>query len=121
MKSEEREYILYLEDMLESIYFIAEYIENLNFDSFKRNRKTADAVVRNLEIIGEAAKNIPQTIKEENIEMPWRQMYGLRNLIIHKYFGLDYEIIWDIVYIKLPKNKLKLEDITSNIKNNNII
>ncbi len=121
MKSEEREYILYLEDMLESMSLISEYIETLDFDSFKRNRKTVDAVVRNLEIIGEAAKNIPQNIKEQNTEMPWRQMYGLRNLIIHEYFGLDYEIIWDIVHIKLPKNKLKLEDIISNIKNNNKI
>lgn len=67
-----------------------------------------DAVVRNLEIIGEAANKIPNTIKEDNSDLPWRQMYGLRNMVIHEYFGIDYEIIWEIVTRKLPTNKQSL-------------
>ena len=63
-----------------------------------------DAVVRNFEIIGEAAKNIPDQIKEKYPEIPWKKMYGLRNLISHEYFGVDYEMIWQIITEDLPQN-----------------
>lgn len=100
MKAGERDFILYLEDMALSIQRVQEYISNLDFIHFKRDYKTVDAVIRNFEIIGEAAKNI----KEKYPNIPWEEMYRLRNRASHEYFGIDYEIIWDIAKNHLPEN-----------------
>ena len=99
-----RDYNLYLEDMLTSMLRIEEYIGEMEFKEFKMNYMVVDAVVRNFEIIGEAAKNIPDQIKEKYPEIPWKKMYGLRNLISHEYFGVDYEMIWQIITEDLPQN-----------------
>lgn len=106
-----RRYDLYLGDMLLSIHRIEEYIAENDFNSFKENYMLVDAVSRNFEIIGEAAKNIPKEIQDKYPEMPWRKMYGLRNLISHEYFGIDYELIWEIATKNLPKNKELLVEI----------
>ena len=111
----QREFKLFLEDMLESMNLINEYVNNQTFEQFKKNRMAVDAVVRNLEIIGEAANKIPTEIKDEYPDLPWRQMYGLRNMVIHEYFGIDYEIIWEIITQKLPLNKQTLTQIINNI------
>ena len=74
---------------------ISEYMQGYDFISFKRDYKTIDAVIRNFEIIGEAAKNITDDINEQYADVPWNEMYSLRNRISHAYFGIDYEIIWD--------------------------
>ena len=100
-----RRFDLYLEDMLLSIERIEEYIKGFDFASFKKNYLVVDAVARNFEIIGEAAKNIPSEIQVKYPQLPWRKMYGLRNLISHEYFGIDYEIIWEIASKNLPQNK----------------
>lgn len=68
-----------------------------------------DAVIRNLEIIGEASNKVPDIIKSKYPEIPWRQMYGLRNFVAHEYFGIDYENIWKIISIQMPKNMEDLE------------
>jgi uncharacterized protein with HEPN domain len=102
---------MYLEDLLLAMNRIAEYIEGLTFTDFKRDHKTADAVIRNFEIIGEAARNIPQEVKEKYQEVPWDEMYLLRNKMSHEYFGIDYEIIWDIASNYLPENRKQIEDI----------
>ena len=78
---------------------------------FKQSYMTIDAVVRNFEIIGEAAKNIPNEIEEKVPEIPWRKMYGLRNLISHAYFGIDYEMIWEIITSDLPGNLSDIKEI----------
>ena len=114
MKPEERHYKLYLEDMLLSMKRIEEYINGLDFVKFKQKYIIVDAVVRNFEIIGEAAKQIPIEIQEKYPEIPWKKMYGLRNLIIHEYFGLDYELIWQIAKTQLPQNTNDLERILNN-------
>jgi uncharacterized protein with HEPN domain len=108
MKSKERRYDLYLEDKLNSINLIEEYIGVLEFKDFKQSRMVVDAVIRNFEIIGEAAKNIPLNIQIKYPEIPWKKMYNLRNLISHVYFGIDYEMIWEIVKNNLPENKIDL-------------
>ncbi|MBP7850926.1 MAG: DUF86 domain-containing protein [Lentimicrobiaceae bacterium] len=90
---------------------IAEYIEGLLFDRFKKDYKTVDAVIRNFEIIGEAAKNIPVEIKDKYPEVPWAEMYLLRNKVSHEYFGIDYEIIWDVALNYLPENQKQIEGI----------
>jgi uncharacterized protein with HEPN domain len=106
-----REYLLYLEDMLTSILRIEEYIGEMEFRAFKMNYMIVDAVVRNFEIIGEASKKVPTAIQKKHPQIPWKKMYGLRNLIVHEYFGLDYELIWEIAKNNLPQNSIDLKKI----------
>ena len=111
MKKGNRTYRMYLEDIQMAMNRIEEYISGLNFIDFKRDYKTVDAVIRNFEIIGEASKNLPQEIKEKYSEIPWREMYLLRNKVTHEYFGVDYEIIWDVASNYLPDNKIQIDEI----------
>ena len=106
-----REFILYLEDMFQSMQRIEEYLGDLDFKKFKMTHIVVDAVVRNFEIIGEASRKIPSDIQEKYPEIPWRKMYGLRNLIAHEYFGIDYEMIWEIAKNNLPQNRKDLQKI----------
>lgn len=100
--------------MHEAMARIEEYIEGYSFISFKKDYKTVDAVIRNFEIIGEASKNLPEKLKSKYSEVPWDEMYLLRNKISHEYFGIDYEIIWDIAVNSLPTNKKQIEDVLKN-------
>ena len=96
-----RDHRLYLDDIREAIRAIREYTEGLTFESFSADRKTIDAVIRNLEIIGEAAKNLPEEIKATSGDIEWRKIVALRNLLIHEYFGVSKPVVWDIVQNKL--------------------
>lgn len=111
MKPENRDYILYLEDILLSLERIREYVSGLDFIRFKQDYKTGDAVIRNFEIIGEAAKNLPAELKESHPEIPSGEMYRLRNRASHEYFGIDYGIIWAIIINHLPVNYQDLKNI----------
>ena len=104
-----RDFRLYLEDILESINQIEGYIANLTLDDFIKDNKTIDAVVRNLETIGEAAKQIDEETKKKYNDIPWREIVDFRNRIIHGYFVIDYEIIWQIISKDLPDLKQKVE------------
>ena len=90
---------------------IAEYIDGYNYEEFKKDYKTVDAVIRNFEIIGEAAKNIPSSISSKYTNVPQKEMYYLRNKVSHEYFGVDYEIIWDVAINYLPDNKKQIDKI----------
>jgi len=92
-----RDYRAFLEDIYESTLRIELYTEDISFEEFKKNTLLQDAVVRNLEIIGEASKNIPMTIREQYSEIEWKKITGLRDILIHAYFGIDLDIIWDVV------------------------
>lgn len=105
---------MYLEDIQTSMNRIAEYIDGLDFTSFKQDYKTVDAVIRNFEIIGEASKNLPDLIKQKNPNIPWQEMYYLRNKVSHEYFGVDYEIIWDVAFNYLPANKGQIDLLVEN-------
>lgn len=105
MKREKRAYLFYLEDIQLAIDRIIEYISGYDFLLFKKDNKTIDAVIRNFEIIGEASKNLPEEIKKKYPEIPWQEMYYLRNKVSHEYFGVDYEIIWDVAINYLPENR----------------
>jgi uncharacterized protein with HEPN domain len=105
----ERSYLMFLEDIIESIEKIEIYIRELTYNAFIEDSKTVDAVVRNLEIIGEASKRIPDNIKENLKEVPWHRMTGLRNIIAHEYFGIDLNIIWKIIKENLPEVKPSLK------------
>ena len=100
---------MYLYDLLVGMTRIAEYIEGFTFDQFKKDYKTVDAVIRNFEIIGEAARNLPDHIKEKHADVPWDEMYLLRNKVTHEYFGVDYEIIWDVCVNHLPENRMQIQ------------
>lgn len=103
--------LLYLEDIRISMERIAQYTEGFNLTSFKKDNKTVDAVIRNFEIIGEAAKKLSEELKKKNPDVPWKEMYYLRNRVMHEYFGVDYEIIWDIANNYLPANKIMVDKI----------
>lgn len=96
---------IYLEDIISSIKKIEKYINDISFEEFYDNEMIVDAVVRNLEIIGEAARYLEDDFKETNSHIPWRNMIGLRNIMIHEYFGIDLNIIWKIVTDDIPKTK----------------
>jgi uncharacterized protein with HEPN domain len=88
---------LLLGDILESAEKIIAYTQSLTFDEFIANSKTIDAVIRNFEIIGEAANRLPDEIKDNNDKIDWHKIRGLRNRIVHGYFGINYSIIWSII------------------------
>ncbi len=92
-----RDTILLLEDMLDAALKIRKYTKGLTFDLFLKDDKTIDAVVRNFEIIGEAANRIDSDFKIKNPEIDWKRLRGFRNRIVHDYFGIDYEIVWTII------------------------
>jgi len=96
-----RDYRLYLDDILQAIEYIREYVESMDSVRFASDRKTRDAVIRNLEIIGEASRNLPDEIKASAAEIDWRKIMALRNILVHEYFGVSVSILWDIVQNKL--------------------
>jgi uncharacterized protein with HEPN domain len=104
----ERTYLHFLEDIELSMLRIQEYLEDMDFISFRKDYKTVDAVVRNFEIIGEATKNLPVDFKEKYPQLPWDEMYRMRNKISHEYFGIDYEILWYISTSEIPVNYKEL-------------
>ncbi len=111
-----RDVKLFLHDILESIEKIERYTKNLSFDEFVKNNLVVDAVIRNLEIIGETVKNIPEDIRSKYPEIPWRQIAGFRDVVIHHYFGVDLNIVWTVVrkHLKeLTKIKIILEELSS--------
>lgn len=106
-----RDYKLYLDDILQSIEKIEKYTEGLTAEKLKKEDLVVDGVVRNLEIIAEAAKNIPVDIKEKHRDIEWKKISGLRDILAHEYFGIDLEILWDIIKNKLPDLKDKVSNL----------
>ena len=92
-----RDTLLLLEDILDSSIKIKKYTEKIDFDTFTADDKTVDAVIRNFEIIGEAAIRIDPDFKESYPEIEWNRIRGFRNRIVHDYFGIDYKIVWSII------------------------
>ncbi len=100
---------LYLEDILECINKIENYTSNFTYEEFIKDSKTVDATVRNLEIIGEAVSKINESIKKKYSDIPWAEIIGFRNKVIHGYFTIDLEIVWEIVSHDLKELKPKIE------------
>jgi uncharacterized protein with HEPN domain len=98
-----------LDDILTSINYIAQFIADCDIQSFRDDRKTLDATIRNLEVIGEAAKLLPDEFKQQHPHIAWKQLIGLRNVVIHAYFRVDAEILWQIVTQDLPRLKPNIE------------
>ena len=114
-----REFKSYLMDIKISIEKIEKYTEDLSFEQFTEDELIQDGVVRNLEIIGEAVKNIPEEIKDSEQDMGWKKIAGLRDILIHAYFGIDVDIVWDIVKNKVPELKKKVLKLLDELINEN--
>ncbi len=100
-----RDYKIYIGDILNSIEKIERYTKDIKLEDFEKDELLQDGVARNLEIIGEAVKNIPEEIKAKKIDIEWKKIAGLRDILIHSYFGIDTAIIWDIIKNKIPDLK----------------
>lgn len=99
---------VYIDDILESIMKIEEYVNPISEDEFYRNTLVQDAVFKRLEIIGEAVKNIPIEVKDGNTEIPWKEIAGMRDILIHQYSGVKLERIWMVIKKDLPTLKTNI-------------
>lgn len=106
-----RDFLVFLDDILESIARIKEYTKGMNEEEFLKNVPTQDAVIRRLEIIGEAVKNIPQHVRDKHSDIPWKEIAGTRDIITHEYFGVNLERIWKTIKEDLPPLKEGIEKI----------
>lgn len=105
---------LYIKDILSAMESIEHFVEGIDFSSFKNNDMISSAVIRKFEIIGEAAKNLPETIKAKYPNIPWKEMSGMRDKLIHFYFGIKYELVWETIKKEIPRIKPLLKKILEN-------
>lgn len=110
-QSDPRLIVDYVADIIDSIADIKEFTVNLDFFHFQEDKKTVYAVIRCLEIIGEAVKKIPENVREQYPHIPWQAISGMRDKLIHDYFGVDVELVWDTVQGELDELKEVSEDI----------
>ena len=104
-----REYMDYLNDILDATADVASFIKGMRYKEFILDRKTLNAVVRSIEIIGEAAKHIPKSIKNATPDIHWKEIVGMRNKIAHEYFGIDNKIVWDTAKRYLPRLRKQID------------
>ena len=100
---------IYLKDIKIAIISIEKFIEGLDFEQFKLDDKTSSAVIRKFEIIGEATKNIPDTIRKEYSQIPWKDITGMRDKLIHAYSEVDLKLVWTTIHQRLPDLKSIIE------------
>ncbi|MFA4890465.1 MAG: DUF86 domain-containing protein [Candidatus Paceibacterota bacterium] len=102
---------VYLNHILEAIESIEEYLEGFNYELFSKDKKTIDAVVRELEIIGEASNNLSEKLKNDYSHIPFRDIIDMRNVLTHEYFGVNTKIVWDTCQVDLPGLKEVIKNV----------
>ena len=107
----ERSAQLYIQDIIDSIAIIVEYTKGMEYDDLIEDRKTVDAVVRNLEIIGEAANQMSKKVKDQYVDIPWEKMVSMRNKVIHEYSGIDLQILWQTIKEDLPDLRERIKKV----------
>jgi len=100
-----------VEDMLEAIERIEEFVQGIDLDAFLKDRRTSDAIVRNLEIIGEAARNVPEDVASRHPGVPWKKAREMRNVLAHAYFGVDLPTVWRTIQEDLPPLEARLHEV----------
>lgn len=111
-----RDYKLFIKDIILAMDSIERFVEAMSLDALMYDDKTASAVIRKFEIIGEATKHIPEELKEKYPKIPWKSMAGMRDRLIHAYFGIDYTLVWDAIKIEIPDLKPKLQTILKELE-----
>jgi len=116
-----RDFQLYLKDILDAINAIENFVQNMTLDQFKLDDKTSSAVIRKFEIIGEATKSISEDIRQNYTQVPWKEMAGMRDKLIHFYFGIDYNLVWQAVKNRLPQIKPVIRQIIDDLENRELV
>jgi uncharacterized protein with HEPN domain len=115
----ERKDVDLIQDIVESMSRIIFYMRNMEYDEFKKDKKTQDAVIRNIEIMGEATKALSEKVRKANANIPWKNIAGTRDKLIHNYFGVNIDIIWNIVQDEIPSLLPEIERIHQDLKESN--
>jgi len=111
-----RNYLLFLEDIIAAMDAIERFVEGMSLEDLRRDDKTASAVIRKFEIIGEAAKHVPLSLRRAYPDIPWKEMAGMRDRLIHGYFGIDYDLVWQAVRVHIPQIKPKLQSMLEELR-----
>jgi uncharacterized protein with HEPN domain len=111
--SKSREMADYLDDILTAIADAEEFTHGMHYETFAEDKKTVNAVIRSLEVLGEATKRIPTSFRQKHPDIPWSKMAGMRDVLIHDYMGVDLKTVWKVTQERLPELKLMLERLIS--------
>ena len=106
----------YIADILNAVREVEEFTEGMNFETFLTDKKTINAVIRSLEVMGEATKHIPEDVREQYPDIPWKRMAGIRDKLIHEYSGVDLEIIWSVIKEELPPIEPLIEKVLNDME-----